>query len=152
MNKLIMIISFLGLLLLQSCVEKVGYYDPGQETIIEQFTEKDWERTYESSTMDGVECIIHEIWRFGKNGNSVYKTLTTYENGETKENVSYDRWAFTTPNFRFLHFGNTTYWEIEKLTDTELHVCQTFEDPLTVPGQDKTYYKFTCKDNKEPAK
>lgn len=77
--------------------------------------------------------------------------MTAYENGKTKENVIYDRWAFITSNFRFLHFGSTTFWEIEKLTDTELHICQTYEDPLTVPGQDKTYFKFTCKANKDPA-
>lgn len=150
MNKWIIFFAFWGLFFLQSCV-KEGYYDPGQQSVVEQFTDKDWERIYESSTMDGVKCTIHELWRFEKNGKCTRKSMTVYENGKTKEDVIYDRWAFFTSNFRFLHFGSTTFWEIEKLTDTELHICQTYEDPLSVPGQDKVYFKFTCKEHKVPA-
>ncbi len=151
MNKLIMFLTFWGLLFLQSCVEKEGYYDPGQQSVVDRFTDRDWERTYESSTMDGIRCTIHEIWRFEKNGKCVRKSTTVYENGEKKNDVIYDRWAFTVSNFRFLYFGSTTFWEIEKLTDTELHVCQTYEDPLTVPEQEKSYFKFACRENKDPA-
>lgn len=151
MNKLKMFIALGGLLFMQSCVEKEGYYDPGQQSVIDRFTHKDWERTYESSTMDGMECTIHEIWRFEKDGKCVRKSTTVYENGKTKDNVIYNRWAFMTSNFRFLHFGSTTFWEIEKLTATEFHVCQTYEDPLAFPGQDKFHFKFTCEENKDPA-
>ncbi|EJX04631.1 hypothetical protein, secreted [gut metagenome] len=151
MNRIILFLSFLFVFFLQSCVEKTGYYDPDQESVVERFTEKEWERTFESPTMDGVDCTIHEVWKFGNDGKCVCKSFKSYENGETEENVRYDRWAFITPDFGFLCFGSTTFWEIEKLTDTELHVIESFEDPLTVPGQDRTYIKYTHKEDKEPA-
>lgn len=56
----------LGLLILSSCIEKVGYYDAGQESIIEKLTDKKWERDHHAKLDNGEEFDVHEIWFFQK--------------------------------------------------------------------------------------
>lgn len=64
-----------------------------------------------------------------------------YENGEEKEIITYFNWAFTTPNFAIIYMDYGLYWEIEKLTKSELFVYETHRDPITVPGQQYRDYR-----------
>ena len=89
--------------------------------------------------------MCHEFWRFSDNGKGSYKTISTYEDGNKEEIVTYFQWSFTTPNFKIIYMDYPKYWEIEKLTETELNICETNEDPITVLDQAKRYRKLTCK-------
>lgn len=127
-----------------SCVEKNGYYEPGQEETISLLVDKTWEREYPVD-LNGKKFMCHEFWRFSDNGKGSYKTISTYEDGKKEEIVTYFQWSFTTPNFKIIYMDYPKYWEIEKLTETELNICETNEDPITVLDQAKRYRKLTCK-------
>lgn len=134
-------IFILFALLLVSCVEKEGYYDPGQSSIIDALTEKSWKREYHIKLDNGDEFDESSIWVFQKNGKGSWKTITTYQNGEEKEIITYFNWAFTTPNFNVIYMDYPRYWTIDKLTSNKLNIYETFDDPVTVPGQNYREYK-----------
>lgn len=56
-------LSLIILSLLTGCVEKSGYYDDGQQEIIDNLTKnKGWERSYHMTSYDGRECDVYELW------------------------------------------------------------------------------------------
>ena len=58
-------LSFIILSLLTGCVEKSGYYDDGQQEIIDNLTKNEgWERSYHMTSYDGRECDVYELWVF----------------------------------------------------------------------------------------
>jgi hypothetical protein len=131
------------LVLLSSCVEKEGYYGESGNTIIENLTEKEWNRKYHSVWTDGTEVDMDVTYIFEDNGNGSYKEIATYKNGKVEERTSYFHWTFTTPNFKYIYLDLECYWEIEKLTQNELHIYETWYDPLTVPNQTyRDYQKY----------
>lgn len=130
------------LFLLVGCVEKTGYYDAGQQQVIDNLTKnKGWERTHHMTSYDGRECDVYELWIFKSDATGSRKFVWTYEDGEENENMSYFRWAFTIPNFSIIYMDSGLYWDIEKLTSDQLHVYETYDDPITVPGQEYREYK-----------
>lgn len=83
------------LMIVVSCVEKNGYYEPAEQTIIDNLTKnKSWERSYHAKLDNGEELDIQERWIFNSNGNGSCKNITTYANGNVEENVTYFHWAF----------------------------------------------------------
>lgn len=74
---------------------KNGYYEPAEQTIIDNLTKnKSWERSYHAKLDNGEELDIQERWIFNSNGNGSCKNITTYANGNVEENVTYFHWAF----------------------------------------------------------
>jgi hypothetical protein len=135
-------LSFIILSFLSGCIEKSGYYDDGQQKVIDDLTKnKGWERTYHMTSHDGRECDIYELWTFKDDASGSRKSVRNYDDGETEENTIYFRWSFTIPNFSIVYMDNGLYWEIEKLTPDQLHIYETYDDPLTVPGQDYREYR-----------
>ena len=57
------------------------------------------------------------------------------------ENMGYFRWSFTIPNFKIIYMDSGLYWEIKQLTTDKLHIYETYDDPITVPGQDYREYR-----------
>lgn len=133
----------LGILcLLAGCVEKSGYYDEGQQKTIDDLTRNNgWERSYHRTSFDSKEYDVYELWTFKSDGTGSSKSVLTYDDGERTENSYYFRWSFTIPNFKIIYMSNGLYWEIDKLTSGQLHIYETYDDPLTVPGQDYREYK-----------
>lgn len=136
----------LGLLILSSCIEKVGYYDAGQESIIEKLTDKKWERDHHAKLDNGEEFDVHEICFFSKNGNGSYKSITTYKTGEEKEKITYFKWTFTTPDFSVIYMDYPRYWTIDKLNENKLCIYQTYEDPISISGQERFYKEYLYKE------
>lgn len=135
------------------CIEKNGYYEPGQQAIIDNLTDKKWEREYYVPLENGQELDIHEICSFDITGKGYYKTITTYDNGEKEETMTYFNWAFTIPNFSIIYMDSGLYWEIKKLTKKELFVYETYEDPITQPGQTyRDYREYRSSSTKRPYK
>ena len=133
---------FILLSLLSGCVEKTGYYDDGQQGIIDDLTKnKGWERTFHTISYDGRECDIYELWTFKDDASGSRKFVRNYDDGKTEEYIDYFRWSFTIPNFSIIYMDSGLYWEIEKLTPDKLHIYETYNDPITVPGQDYREYR-----------
>lgn len=62
------------LMIVVSCVEKNGYYEPAEQTIIDNLTKnKSWERSYHAKLDNGEELDIQERWIFNSNGNGSCK-------------------------------------------------------------------------------
>lgn len=132
------------LILLNSCVEKTGYYEAGQKEIIDNLTNnKSWERNYHAKLDNGDEMDVHESWTFKDNASGSYKSITTYEDGRVHNNQTYFNWSFTTPDFSVIYMDYGLYWEIKKLTIKEMHIYETYDDPVTIPGQSyRDYQEF----------
>lgn len=130
------------LMIAVSCVEKNGYYEPAEQTIIDNLTKnKSWERSYHAKLDNGEELDIQERWIFNSNGNGSCKNITTYANGNVEENVTYFHWAFSTPDFSVIYMDYELFWEIEELTSDKLRIYETYKDPVTVPGQSYRDYQ-----------
>ena len=143
MNRIIVFLSFFLLLFLQSCVEKDGYYDYGQEKTISLLTRSKWERKYHAKLDNGTEMDIHDIYIFYKDGRGTYQTKTVYMDGKIDDNTSYFHWSFTTPNFQIIYMDYPLFWEIRQLTETKLSIIETYRDPITEPGQHyREYYEY----------
>lgn len=142
MTKKTNLVLALLLIVLTGCVEKTGYYDSGEQRIIDNLTKnKSWEREYHTKLDNGEEFDVHEIWIFKDNGSGSFKNITTYENGKSNEVINYFRWSFTIPNFGVIYMDYGLFWEINLLTPSELHVYETYYDPITVPGQEYRDYQ-----------
>ena len=128
-------LSFIILSLLTGCVEKSGYYDDGQQEIIDNLTKNEgWERSYHMTSYDGRECDVYELWVFKSDATGSRKFVWNYDDGEVSENMGYFRWSFTIPNFKIIYMDSGLYWEIKQLTTDKLHIYETYDDPITVPG------------------
>lgn len=129
-----------SVLLLTSCVKKDDGYNAGQQTVINNLTDKHWERKFHDS-FEGQESETHEIWIFEKNGKGSHKTITTYEQGKEEECIAYFNWSFVTPSFNIIYMDHPRYWKIDKLTAKKLCIYQSFNNPAIV-SQDSEYQEY----------
>lgn len=133
------LICILCILVLNGCIEKAGYYDHRQQSVINDLTNKSWERDFRVDRSDGFK--VHETWVFKNDGAGYCKIVDTYDNGKQEERISYFRWTFTTPDFSVIYMDYGLFWEINKLVPQNLHIYETYNDPVTVPGQSYRDYK-----------
>ena len=89
---------------------------------------------------NGTEVDLDVTYIFKDNGSGSYKEIATFKSGKVEEVTSYFHWSFTTPNFKYIYLDFECFWEIEKLTSNKLSIYETWNDPLTNPGQ--TYRDF----------
>ena len=104
---------------LSCCVEKQGYYNSGEESIIALICDITWtggKKEYE----DGSSW--ESIWNFDK--------------GEIR-----GRWSFYTPNFSTLYFGGSHYWDIKELDKTIFSFYDRTGE-LNDPLMSKEYVEF----------
>ena len=96
------------MVLLSCCVEKQGYYDSGEESIIALICDITWtggKKEYE----DGSSW--ESIWNFYKDGTYTRANVEIDKDGNKKEGEIRGRWSFATPNFSTLYFGGSHYWD-----------------------------------------
>lgn len=117
------------------CVEKEGDYGATGNAIITNLTNKEWNRQFHSILSDGTELDMNVTYFFEDNGHGTYKEIASYKNGKKEERISYFHWTFTTPNFQYIYLDLNCYWEIAHLSTKQLSIYETWEDPLTNPGQ-----------------
>lgn len=92
------------MVLLSCCVEKQGYYDSGEESIIALICDITWtggKKEYE----DGSSW--ESIWNFDKDGTYTRANVEIDKDGNKKEGEIRGRWSFATPNFSTLYFGGS---------------------------------------------
>lgn len=123
------IFLFIGILsVFYGCTDETDYNHPTYLKTREELTDKKWERSFTELTMD-----IYETWTFESNGNGSCQVLYIYDNG-AEEEWSYNfLWALTLD--LVIDIDNSRYWEIQKITPTDLTVQETWQDPVEVPGQ-----------------
>lgn len=136
----LLIISTISILF-YGCVEKEGYYGENGNTIIVNLTNKEWSRKYRP---DESGHYVEVKYIFKDNGSGIWKERVTDRNGKVEENILYFHWSFTTPNFKYIYLDLECYWEISKLTATQLCIYETWDDPLVVTGQHyRDYQEYT---------
>lgn len=116
---------------------------PWQENIAQNLTDKHWGREFHVSSSDK-EFDVYEIWKFNMDATGSFKTITTYQNGEKEEIITYFKWTFTTEHFDIIYMDYPRYWQIEQLTSEKLCVNQTYEDPLEKPEESKDYREYSA--------
>jgi len=117
--------------LITSC-ERSGYYDEGEQSIVDELTNKDWERDYDDT---------HEIFHFKKDGTCIQKGYPKGTNGESNVWENTVRWAFVTTDFRVIYFTSDVYCQLRTLTPQKLSVTETWGD-YTDPDQTRYYKDF----------
>lgn len=106
-------LSFIILSLLTGCVEKSGYYDDGQQEIIDNLTKnKGWERSYHMTSYDGRECDVYELWVSKVMPPAPANSYGTMMMEKSPRIWDYFRWSFTIPNFKIIYMDSGLYWEI----------------------------------------
>ena len=111
---------------LSCCVEKQGYYNSGEESIIALICDITWtggKKEYE----DGSSW--ESIWNFDKDGTYTRTNVEIDKDGNKKEGEIRGRWSFYTPNFSTLYFGGSHYWDIKELDKTIFSFYDTFHLP-----------------------
>ena len=124
--------------LLSCCVEKQGYYDSGEESIIALICDITWtgeKKEYE----DGSSW--ESIWNFDKDGTYTRTNVEIDKDGNKKEGEIRGRWSFATPNFSTLYFGGSHYWDIKELDKTIFSFYDRTGE-LNDPTTSKEYVEF----------
>lgn len=124
--------------LLSCCVEKQGYYDSGEESIIALICDITWtggKKEYE----DGSSW--ESIWNFDKDGIYTRANVEIDKDGNKKEGEIRGRWSFATPNFSTLYFGGSNYWDIKELDKTIFSFYDRTGE-LNDPTTSKEYVEF----------
>ena len=123
---------------LSCCVEKQGYYDSGEESIIALICDITWtggKKEYE----DGSSW--ESIWNFDKDGTYTRANVEIDKDGNKKEGEIRGRWSFATPNFSTLYFGGSHYWDIKELDKTIFSFYDRTGE-LNDPTTSKEYVEF----------
>ena len=126
------------MVLLSNCVEKQGYYDSGEESIIALICDITWtggKKEYE----DGSSW--ESIWNFDKDGIYTRANVEIDKDGNKKEGEIRGRWSFATPNFSTLYFGGSHYWDIKELDKTIFSFYDRTGE-LNDPTTSKEYVEF----------
>lgn len=109
-----LVVATILLAVLPGCVEKQGYYNAGEESVIALICDITWagEKQIED---DGSSW--QSVWDFNKNGTYSRINIEIDKDGNRKESTGSGHWSFATPNFSVLYFGGSNYWDIQELNE-----------------------------------
>lgn len=154
MKRAVVFVEFVAVMLLAvltaSCEGRSGYYDPGQQDVIDMLTGTEWEMV-SLQYADGEETTCQpgtDIYRFERSGRGWNRIVRSLWEPPLEDMMTYFDWTFTNDTFAviFMTDGYSgTYWLIKKLTATELHVQSAPQDPVIYPGTSKTFCKFKAR-------
>lgn len=118
MNRIIhisLLISTVSLFLISNtgCVEKQGYYNHGEESIISLICDITWAG---KKTTDENGSVWQGTYKFNKNGTYTRTNIEIDKQGNKKEANIYGQWSFGDPSFSTIYFGGEHYWDIDELT------------------------------------
>lgn len=137
-STLFLIIFFLSISL-YGCVERNGYYNHGEESIISLICNTKWA---------GVK-LLHDngstwqaIWQFNRNGTYTRTNVEVDKGGNRKEAKIHGQWSFADPSFGVLYFGGNQYWDIDELT-TDKFSFYDRNGEIGDPYMSREYVEFT---------
>lgn len=114
MRKIIFGIIIFIVMLQTSCVERIGYYTDGENSIIALICDITW--ISEKTTNDeGVS--YQDVYKFSKNGTYARTLIVINKNGKEQQSIVNGQWTFSDPSFGVIYFGRNNYWDIDKLTE-----------------------------------
>jgi hypothetical protein len=110
-----LLISTVSLFLISNtgCVEKQGYYNHGEESIISLICDITWAG---KKTTDENGSVWQGTYKFNKNGTYTRTNIEIDKQGNKKEANIYGQWSFGDPSFSTIYFGGEHYWDIDELT------------------------------------
>lgn len=114
--------ALISVLLLAGC-QRSGYYEEGEQKIIDDLTQKNWTRNYKFD-FDGKTYEGQETYTFKKDGSVTLKVKEVDSDGKVHETTRTHQWAFYTPDFSVLYFNFGTYWQLRDLTPPKLSVTE----------------------------
>lgn len=139
MKKIIAILVLLTTILQISCVEKNGYYNEGENSIIALICDITW--ASEKTTND--EDITYQgIYTFKRDGTYSRVLIATDKNGKEQQSTINGQWSFGDPSFSTIYFGRHLYWDIDELTENKFSVYERSGE-LGEPGIIRKYLEFT---------
>jgi hypothetical protein len=94
-------------------VEKQGYYNHGEESIISLICDITWAG---KKTTDENGSVWQGTYKFNKNGTYTRTNIEIDKQGNKKEANIYGQWSFGDPSFSTIYFGGEHYWDIDELT------------------------------------
>lgn len=101
--------TIIAIILTTSCIEKNGYFNYEEKTIISLICDTTW-ATNICKTEDRTG---QTIYNFNKNGTYKRTNIITDKNEKKAEYNGY--WSFYNPSLKVIYLGNRHFWEIEKL-------------------------------------
>lgn len=129
-----------------SC-EKTGYVEPEQKDVVRKLTGVKWVCTSFAYPDSKPEIYETEslIYNFDTTGKGWCKYVAQPGDKDAKDIVENFQWSFTNDTFAVLYYSDgysVTYWLIERLTETELKVRSSNQDPVIYPNSFQTVYTF----------
>lgn len=136
-------------LFFSSCEASSGYIDKDQENTVAMLTGAEWLVVYADYGLGNETAFENEtnIYSFDKLGKG-WTATGSLTDQSIKKDIRYFQWTFTTDNYAVIQTaGNNTdgYWLIQKLTPTEMWLQYSVKDPVLVPTQPKTFYRFKAR-------
>lgn len=115
MNRIIHISLLISTVFISNtgCVEKQGYYNHGEESIISLICDITWAG---KKTTDENGSVWQGTYKFNKNGTYTRTNIEIDKQGNKKEANIYGQWSFGDPSFSTIYFGGEHYWDIDELT------------------------------------
>lgn len=137
------------LLILTSCEVRSRYDEFDQQKTVAMLTDVEWLLVYADYGYGNNHTYDDEtsIYSFGRDSKGWIAT-GSLKDPSVKKDVRYFQWSFTTENYTVIcTAGNATdgYLLIQKLTPDEIHLQWTAKDPVLVPNQNTTFYKFKAR-------
>lgn len=139
MKKVLIILILLTTILQMSCVEKNGYYNEGESSIIALVCDITW---VSKKTVNDEGITYQGIYKFKKDGIYARILIATDKDGKEQKSVINGQWSFGDPSFSTIYFGRNLFWDIDKLTETKFAVYERSGD-LGDPGVTRKYIEFT---------
>lgn len=124
------------LAILTGCAEKNGYYNEGEQSIIDNLCSSEWIRYYDFQ--DDIYC---EKYLFKSNG--VYtRTFIVYDQlgKEKSKDVSTYGWSFNDPSFSTIYLGSDKLITIKSLSSDKFCLYMSVYDS---GSSEKEYIEFT---------
>lgn len=130
--------TIIAIILTTSCIEKNGYFNYEEKTIISLICDTTW-ATNIYETEDGTG---QTTYNFNKNGTYKRTDIITDKNEEEKKAEYNGYWSFYDPSLKVIYFGNRHFWEIEKLNKNVFSFYDIIGE-LTDPSVHKEYIELT---------
>lgn len=126
-------------LLLGGCSDSEQYYLDDRDKVVTNFTEKEW--TY---TEKGTGYTSEVAYVFHRDGTGGYRMHRVYDTGRVEHEARSFSWKFYTPNFKYIYFDYSRYWELDYLNVSTLGVYEYYYDPVyyTGSGNGRMYHRF----------
>lgn len=130
--------TIIAIILTSSCIEKSGYYNHGEKTIISLICDTTWAtNVYETKNGTG-----QTTYNFSKSGTYKRTDIITDKSEEEKKSEYKGNWSFGDPSFSTIYFGGNHFWEIKELTKSKFSFYSIHGD-WTDPSVYKEYIELT---------